>query len=383
MHSGGWLTSSPRPWGCFRHQRDHRDHHWVVPTPVGVFPMGSTIPTPRHGRPHARGGVSLASTLCRLLFLSSPRPWGCFWRHVLHLQRCAVVPTPVGVFLRRGGSSRFGGGRPHARGGVSVGRIAGLGRLASSPRPWGCFFLGGRLVSLGAVVPTPVGVFLDPGKAGGIAYSRPHARGGVSADGPPQRPAPRSSPRPWGCFPAGPGLSGAARVVPTPVGVFPFRLYRGSCHCRRPHARGGVSATAAALSLAVPSSPRPWECFSPRPTCGVPISVVPTPVGVFLPSRWRAAPSSGRPHARGGVSADYWQRALSMTSSPRPWGCFRAPRGASRYGVVVPTPVGVFPGVPRQALPRRRRPHARGGVSGSGSASSALMRSSPRPWGCF
>ena len=69
--------------------------------------------------PHARGGVSLILTICSLAPWSSPRPWGCF-RHD-YFTSCLpwVFPTPVGVFLSCHSPFLPLLGLPHARGGVS------------------------------------------------------------------------------------------------------------------------------------------------------------------------------------------------------------------------------------------------------------------------
>ena len=133
--------SSPRPWGCFPTRADYLTAYAVFPTPVGVFPTRLIASRRKSGLPHARGGVSLYTATGWSAFLSSPRPWGCFFSPRFVIFFLEVFPTPVGVFLASA-SSRFSlGGLPHARGGVSSVAGAGVGVGASSPRPWGCFFL--------------------------------------------------------------------------------------------------------------------------------------------------------------------------------------------------------------------------------------------------
>ena len=74
----------------------------VFPTPVGVFPSVPVDGYPPPGLPHARGGVSIHTTVVTLICRSSPRPWGCF-RASIRFQLCLnVFPTPVGVFPRSG-----------------------------------------------------------------------------------------------------------------------------------------------------------------------------------------------------------------------------------------------------------------------------------------
>ena len=70
---------------------------------------------------------------------SSPRPWGCFHHAGRWLAIQGVVPTPVGVFLKRPSPLFDEASRPHARGGVSTMRGDGWRFRGSSPRPWGCF----------------------------------------------------------------------------------------------------------------------------------------------------------------------------------------------------------------------------------------------------
>ena len=234
-------------------------------------------------------------------------------------------------------------GLPHARGGVSHRQARHTHHLQSSPRPWGCFHGVQVAELLTQVFPTPVGVFLKVRPSQPWLQRLPHARGGVSAAcALPARYA-RSSPRPWGCFFSVSFPAPAARVFPTPVGVFPMSGKRLASVMGLPHARGGVSAAATASSSGFWSSPRPWGCFFRRPADASPRVVFPTPVGVF-PIQARASRCSrGLPHARGGVSRLQALHLCGKASSPRPWGCFRIGAAARARSCVFPTPVGVFP----------------------------------------
>ena len=193
--------SSPRPWGCFRGRRRALLRRQVVPTPVGVFPASAIGACPPWSRPHARGGVSSYELLPVIEWMSSPRPWGCFLQAIACGAVAGVVPTPVGVFPLGPHLLCKRCGRPHARGGVSTGRARRHERAASSPRPWGCFRPRPRLPRLQDVVPTPVGVFPRRRAADAPSACRPHARGGVSVFLGGLARFPGSSPRPWGCFP--------------------------------------------------------------------------------------------------------------------------------------------------------------------------------------
>ena len=151
-----------------------------------------------------------------------------------------------------------------------------------------------------------------------------------------------SSPRPWGCFLGFIQGSCFGKVVPTPVGVFPEAMHISGVLRGRPHARGGVSASGHNDACFIGSSPRPWGCFWPYLWIRVRILVVPTPVGVFLKTKRFSKPRNRRPHARGGVSGSELLIFRQVGSSPRPWGCFRICRTALTLMCVVPTPVGVF-----------------------------------------
>ena len=192
----------------------------------------------------------------------------------------------------------------------------------------------------------------------------PHARGGVSqyqGRAPVFRP---SSPRPWGCFAGQSGDGNAVRVFPTPVGVFlcPARDYW--TRWRLPHARGGVSHLTARSWASVTSSPRPWGCFHLVDGVDPRLQVFPTPVGVFPAWGICSIPMLSLPHARGGVSSCLYLWGPSLASSPRPWGCFHARIVIEEEMEVFPTLVGVFPPSRASIRPTLGLPHARGGVSG-------------------
>ena len=188
------------------------------------------------------------------------------------------------------------------------------------------------------------------------------------------------------------------------MGVFPPRRSRRRLKPCLPHARGGVSQAWIWPAIAFRSSPRSWGCFlsDSRRSCSV--SVFPTLVGVFLGSMSSSARPMRLPHARGGVSGDQATEPPSQKSSPRSWGCFREIYGTRNDGRVFPTLVGVFPfwrpsstsplgvfptlvGVFHSfgAMIRTHYglPHARGGVSRELRAEWAIVKSSPRSWGCF
>ena len=172
--------SSPRPWGCFCPRLYVHPSLLVFPTPVGVFLIYDSKVVVRKGLPHARGGVSATSRGMVPRQQSSPRPWGCFLFCSLLAAAVSVFPTPVGVFLVPGKSIAPGQRLPHARGGVSTRKRFCLLRKASSPRPWGCFLVPRFEAESHVVFPTPVGVFPQDNGGSSAPGRLPHARGGVS-----------------------------------------------------------------------------------------------------------------------------------------------------------------------------------------------------------
>ena len=235
------LSSSPRPWGCFYQGSRPAQRVGVFPTPVGVFLFPSLPSYTWAGLPHARGGVSIRDPVLLNEWESSPRPWGCFYRRSSYMGSLFVFPTPVGVFLPLSPFWAQTSRLPHARGGVSFSHWARLWASTSSPRPWGCFHAR-RYLSAGLrVFPTPVGVF-PPFPCGQCLPCRlPHARGGVSDFGSESDFDDESSPRPWGCFRGLADSAGNTVVFPTPVGVFLFPGRARQQGQGLPHARGGVS----------------------------------------------------------------------------------------------------------------------------------------------
>ena len=172
--------SSPRPWGCFSPRAAGDSRQAVFPTPVGVFLFFTGNKLSKQGLPHARGGVSAIRDGDGTGDASSPRPWGCFSSAKLILLIVLVFPTPVGVFLTNATARWPSPGLPHARGGVSSAAIKAASEKLSSPRPWGCFYRTVSAVRPATVFPTPVGVFPVMIDIDSMIKGLPHARGGVS-----------------------------------------------------------------------------------------------------------------------------------------------------------------------------------------------------------
>ena len=196
-------ASSPRPWGCFPFSYSAKSASTVFPTPVGVFPKEHSWFRAKDCLPHARGGVSKSREEALKIAQSSPRPWGCFRHQVRHAPGEEVFPTPVGVFPPSRAMLELMACLPHARGGVSDELARAKIEARSSPRPWGCFLPRVHTSTGSAVFPTPVGVFPRSCRGCRCHGGLPHARGGVSSSTKAIAAHLGSSPRPWGCFLAG------------------------------------------------------------------------------------------------------------------------------------------------------------------------------------
>ena len=90
--------SSPHPWGCFSCPINSGSFSLVFPTPVGVF-LGKHPRIQNWQRlPHTRGGVSVLFGVSLVTSTSSPHPWGCF-RHSMAIlyQQISLPHTRGGV----------------------------------------------------------------------------------------------------------------------------------------------------------------------------------------------------------------------------------------------------------------------------------------------
>ena len=259
------IRSSPRTWGCFSVVLGYSAPKPVFPTHVGVFLTGNGEVCGSDRLPHARGGVSPVLSAVSRQASSSPRTWGCFQVRALSGSFRGVFPTHVGVFPDVVVADSTGVGLPHARGGVSPYFPRRVMLFMSSPRTWGCFYWWmHRLHPLG-VFPTHVGVFPLNGWQGGDPVRLPHARGGVSSRQGVSSVLPWSSPRTWGCFHLPYVLFVYSFVFPTHVGVFLYPHRPDLASLSLPHARGGVSKIFSYPINGISSSPRTWGCFYIQP----------------------------------------------------------------------------------------------------------------------
>ena len=136
-------------------------------------------------------------------------------------------------------------------------------------------------------------------------------------------------------------------------------------------------------NVSITFSPRPWGCFLFGSCLQRIHYVFPTSVGVFLFVSVIVSPFRRFPHVRGGVSQSSFLKQPLHQFSPRPWGCFCWFESSQSRTGVFPTSVGVFLCLNFSFLLLFRFPHVRGGVSSHFNVYPTLQWFSPRPWGCF
>jgi len=117
---GGYINPySPLTWGCFLVLDRKSCSVRVFPTYVGVFLIKCWSLLSMTGLPHACGGVSQVIGDKLEISQSSPRTWGCFRHQRPPAKPDLVFPTYVGVFPGKLSGRKPRLSLPHARGGVS------------------------------------------------------------------------------------------------------------------------------------------------------------------------------------------------------------------------------------------------------------------------
>src|SRR5579884_3266838 len=172
---------------------------------------------------------------------------------------------------------------------------------------------------------------------------RPHARGGGPDDDWFPWEDVTSSPRTWGWTQGRDRRAGQHRIVPTHVGVDPATRAPRRSTSDRPHARGGGPTGTPHPVGCRQSSPRTWGWTFWSLSHGVPLIIVPTHVGVDPGMLNTLTWLAYRPHARGGGPGRDFLVCHTYLSSPRTWGWTRTGRGLTGRVGIVPTHVGVDP----------------------------------------
>ena len=174
------FESSPRPWRCFSFFAMAMRKSKVFSTSVEVFLKSPPFDDCQRSLLHVRGGVSQSRFVCACGFWSSPRPWRCFPMWIAPPMRSAVFSTSVEVFPIARVVSLRSGCLLHVRGGVSKPADRPSCKPKSSPRPWRCFPVELAYMSLRKVFSTSVEVFLAQWLVILVSFRLLHVRGGVS-----------------------------------------------------------------------------------------------------------------------------------------------------------------------------------------------------------
>mgnify|MGYP001263629110 CR=1 FL=1 len=253
--------------------------------------------------------------------------------------------------------------------------------LLLSPRTWGWTAAGlEREVELG-VVPTHVGVDRSAATSEIRTTSCPHARGGGPVSDRVVVVECELSPRTWGWTVRWRHAARAGRVVPTHVGVDLPSHKAGLLRRCCPHARGGGPVWAAVQRHWTRLSPRTWGWTGAGRGLARAGGVVPTHVGVDPHAALHTSGILRCPHARGGGPPTTTPSAIGRPLSPRTWGWTVRRGPGRRAGRVVPTHVGVDLEALQEEFARLGCPHARGGGPPCPSRSAGSPRLSPRTWG--
>ena len=251
---------------------------------------------------HVRGGVSDRRASWIVFAMSSPRPWRCFRATIVRNRFAQVFSTSVEVFPEMFPETWLSTGLLHVRGGVSLINLRCLDGAQSSPRPWRCFHESATAQLSIKVFSTSVEVFLECVENGAEDHGLLHVRGGVSETGGAFYGMDESSPRPWRCFHLRGRLTAQAKVFSTSVEVFLWLCASTTIRNSLLHVRGGVSCVNRIFEEVAASSPRPWRCFHLSRLLPIQAKVFSTSVEVFLTASCPASPAMRLLHVRGGVS---------------------------------------------------------------------------------
>ena len=251
---------SPRMWGCSSQHHGSQPQQGVFPTHVGMF-LVWIFPRSKSVRfPHACGDVPLARRVPTVMDVFSPRMWGCS-EPILTISRALTVfPTHVGMFRWNGLWDNEPPGFPHACGDVPESRVFDSADFWFSPRMWGCSVPALQARPGEGVSPTHVGMFRAGGARARFVCGFPHACGDVPMADSVKSAQDMFSPRMWGCSWSFQILLYARNVFPTHVGMFHEFSVAGAASGGFPHACGDVPCHRHSAFVTLTFSPRMWGC---------------------------------------------------------------------------------------------------------------------------
>ena len=332
--------------------------------------------------PHACGDVPMFQDRGQLRLVFSPRLWGCSEQPRNGNECKPLFPTPVGMFLPISKWCAEVVTFPHACGDVPLDVSGEVLMSCFSPRLWGCSAYQDLIDSEPDLFPTPVGMFRRTDNAEQNRQPFPHACGDVPYQHRRVVASRAFSPRLWGCSVILNADKAPVTLFPTPVGM--FRVYTDAFDAvlAFPHACGDVPATSTSRIRTPNFSPRLWGCSGHYLAWLVAWVLFPTPVGMFRTSSRSATSRAPFPHACGDVPVLDRVGRGDGRFSPRLWGC--SGRLSSRHGrrALFPTPVGMFRCRGIAPSTPAAFPHACGDVPLPARSSAHHTRFSPRLWGC-
>ena len=212
--------------------------------------------------------------------------------------------------------------------------------VGSSPRLWGTYEPADPVPSVGRFIPTPVGNIGGTKVADVYPPVHPHACGEHSALYVCHLSQFGSSPRLWGTSSFIPPKDTWMRFIPTPVGNISLKPLTLRCEPVHPHACGEHGWMYLAVVITVGSSPRLWGTFRAEHFQDRNWRFIPTPVGNIEGSLYTVGAGTVHPHACGEHPLQPILALNRVGSSPRLWGTYDKTYFIGIGDRFIPTPVG-------------------------------------------
>ncbi len=276
-----------------------------------------------------------------------------------------LLPTYVGLTPGAGPCSASPPVHPHVREAHAAGGDTSLDAAGPSPHAWGsrpprggrvlpcrsiptCVGLTRALHHLAALeqrlnrsIPTCVGLTIAQASLTASSPVHPHVRGAHRTFSNPLPEHVGPSPRAWGSHPLPLPRPGAARSIPTCVGLTTRSWSRVSRRPVHPHVRGAHVPVGAEACSTVGPSPRAWGSPDRPPGRRRPDRSIPTCVGLTSTCGKAQHARPVHPHVRGAHETYPVDGPSVFGPSPRAWGSRDHRRAGWFRGRSIPTCVGL------------------------------------------
>ena len=274
------------------------------------------------------------------------------------------LPTGVGMYRMKWGTSNRCEKSPHRRGDVPSLYSLTPPRHIISPQAWGCTAPCGLNLYGGGNLPTGVGMYRYTGVHKKSPAKSPHRRGDVPYIRMMRKSRNIISPQAWGCTAAQPKPTATKPNLPTGVGMYRGEYAHAMTVLKSPHRRGDVPAGAHGRISGVSISPQAWGCTVTNRNQPKPGPNLPTGVGMYRTENSELAFGYESPHRRGDVPYDKSPTLADPEISPQAWGCTGIKCCCYSSGINLPTGVGMYRynGGTRHFVVES--PHRRGDVPG-------------------